>query len=114
MICARWHRRLPRTNNSPRRASSLTRRGFQFDFKPDCGRGCRNEIRKHLMPMARCNGRGTARPRLEEMAGHPELPVDRRRITPVPLAERPPERLLAVGDENEMNVVGRQAIGKRP
>jgi len=48
------------------------------------------------------------------MAGHPEPRVDGRRLTPAPLAERAPERLLAVGEENEMNVVGCQAIGKRP
>ncbi len=30
------------------------------------------------------------------------------------LAERAPERLLAVGNENKVNMVGHQAIGPRP
>ena len=55
--------------------------------------------------------RDRAEPRLEQMAGHPEAGVDRRRVAPMRLAERAPERLLAVGDENEVNVVGHQTIG---
>jgi hypothetical protein len=37
--------------------------------------------------------------------------LDDRGIAPVRLAERPPQRLLAVGDEDEMDVVRHQAIG---
>ena len=55
--------------------------------------------------------RHRAEPRLEQVAGYPEARVDRRRVAPMRLAERAPERLRAVGDENEVNVVGHQTIG---
>jgi len=52
-----------------------------------------------------------AEARLEEAAGHPKPRVDDRRRAPMRLAERPPQRLLAVRDEDEADVVWHQAIG---
>ena len=55
--------------------------------------------------------RDRAEPRLKQVAGHPEACIDRRRVAPMRLAERASERLRAVGNENEVNVVGHQTIG---
>src|SRR5271166_4740172 len=64
--------------------------------------------RRHQMLLVH-GGRTEAR--LEEMARDPQPRVDDRGIAPMRLAERPSQRLLAVGDENEVDVVWHQAIG---
>src|SRR5712691_11449449 len=45
------------------------------------------------------------------MPGQPQPRVDDRSVAPMRLAERPPQRFYAIGDENEVDVLGHQAIG---
>ena len=45
------------------------------------------------------------------MARHPQARVDDRAIAPMRLTERAPERFGAIGNEDQMNMIGHQAIG---
>jgi hypothetical protein len=44
--------------------------------------------------------------RLEQVAGHAQAHVDHRAIASMRLAERSPERLGAIGNEDQMNMIG--------
>src|SRR5271165_2515960 len=75
---------------------------------------CPDRVQRHIArrrhQMLLVHG-GRTEARLEEMARDPQPRVDDRGIAPMRLAERPSQRLLAVGDENEVDVVWHQAIG---
>ncbi len=55
--------------------------------------------------------RDRAEARLEEMSGHPKPGVDDQRIPPVCFAERPSQSPFRVRNQDEMDVVGHEAIG---
>ena len=50
-------------------------------------------------------------PRLEQMAGRAGAGVDERGEAPMRFPHRPRQRVGVGGDQNELNVVGHQAIG---
>jgi len=63
--------------------------------------------RRHEMVLVQNDGTVA---RLEQVARHPQARVDDRAIAPMRLAERPPEPLAGGGDEDQVDMVGHQAM----
>jgi len=88
--------------------------GYGADSGPSRGQPCTRALRpSEIFQSALTDNRSRPEARVPVRPGNGRK-TPKSGLSGAARPERAHQRLLAVGNENEMNVVGRQAIGKRP